>query len=183
MTDQQAQATQGEVPCSYHPKVMTMLRCSRCGKPICPRCAVRTPVGLRCPDCAGVRGLPTYPTESGSLLKAGLAGLLVAVLVGTLWGYIPDWGFYLTLLLGFGVAETIVYFTRGKRGPDLQIAGWVAVAIGLALSRIVLAQRLDLDWEAINQLGAAVETQMHLEIVPDGLFALIPFLIVYIRFR
>ena len=55
--------------------------------------------------------------------------------------------------------------------------------MGLLLSRVVLAQRLDLSWDAINQLGSAVEVPMHLELVPDGLFALLPFLIVYIRFR
>ena len=37
--------------CYRHPEVETGLRCNRCGKPICARCAVRTPVGFRCPDC------------------------------------------------------------------------------------------------------------------------------------
>ena len=30
----------------------TRLRCAECQAPICPDCFVRTPVGLRCPDCA-----------------------------------------------------------------------------------------------------------------------------------
>jgi membrane associated rhomboid family serine protease len=29
--------------------------CSNCGKPICPDCMTATPVGMRCPDCAGKR--------------------------------------------------------------------------------------------------------------------------------
>src|SRR5918998_6686415 len=90
----------GQVRCTYHPNVMTGLRCSRCGKPICPRCGVRTPVGLRCPDCAGVRGLPTYRTSSAVLAKAAAAGLGVAPAGGLLCGFAPDWGFYLALLLG-----------------------------------------------------------------------------------
>ncbi|MBX3070293.1 MAG: hypothetical protein KF883_07375 [Thermomicrobiales bacterium] len=173
----------GEVPCSHHPKVMTLLRCSRCGKPICPQCAVRTPVGMRCPECAGVRGLPTYPTATGSLAKGAAAALAVGIGVGLLWGYLPSWGFYLALLLGFGVAETMAYLTGGKRGLDLQLVGWVSVALGLIVSRVVLGQRLSLEWSDINQLSPFVERAMHLELVPDGLFALIPFLIVYIRFR
>ncbi|MGD9712666.1 MAG: hypothetical protein AB7V46_11430 [Thermomicrobiales bacterium] len=127
--------------------------------------------------------MPTYPTQAGSLLKAALGAFAVAIGVGLAWGYLPGWGFYLALLLGFGVAESMAYLTGAKRGLDLQIVGWLAVTGGLLLSRIVLAQRLDLSWDAINQLGAAVEAPMHLEIIPDGLFALIPFLIVYIRFR
>ncbi len=37
--------------CYRHPQVETSLRCNRCNKPICPKCAQRTPVGFRCPDC------------------------------------------------------------------------------------------------------------------------------------
>ncbi|MGI8485122.1 MAG: B-box zinc finger protein, partial [Thermomicrobiales bacterium] len=37
-------AGSGQVQCSYHPNTLTGLRCSRCGKPICPQCDVRTPV-------------------------------------------------------------------------------------------------------------------------------------------
>jgi len=33
--------------------VGTQLTCAGCGAPICPRCLVRTPVGLKCPDCTG----------------------------------------------------------------------------------------------------------------------------------
>ena len=40
--------------CANHPQVATSLRCNKCGKPICARCAMRTPVGYRCKDC--VRG-------------------------------------------------------------------------------------------------------------------------------
>lgn len=173
----------GEVPCSYHPDVMTGLRCSRCGKPICPRCGVRTPVGMRCPECAGVRGLPTYQTDRNVLLRSFVAALAVAVGIGVLWGYYPDWQFYLALLLGFGVAETMAKLAGGKRGVDLQVAGWIAVAVALAVSRVVLAQRLGLPWDFISQLGPFVEDWMYLRIIPDGIFAALPFLIVYLRFR
>ena len=35
--------------------IPTQLSCAQCGVPICPTCLVRTPVGLKCPDCAGGR--------------------------------------------------------------------------------------------------------------------------------
>lgn len=41
--------------CHRHPKVATRVRCGRCGQPICTRCAVEGPVGLRCRDCARQR--------------------------------------------------------------------------------------------------------------------------------
>ena len=41
--------------CSVHPDRETTLRCNKCGRPMCPQCAVQTPVGYRCREC--VRGI------------------------------------------------------------------------------------------------------------------------------
>jgi membrane associated rhomboid family serine protease len=41
--------------CYRHPSRETGVSCSNCGKPICPECMTPTPVGMRCPDCAGER--------------------------------------------------------------------------------------------------------------------------------
>ena len=37
--------------CYRHRTAETRLRCGRCGRPICTRCAVIGPEGPRCPDC------------------------------------------------------------------------------------------------------------------------------------
>jgi hypothetical protein len=171
---------------------MTGLRCSRCGKPICPRCGVRTPVGLRCPDCAGVRGLPTYATSADLLLKAAGAGLVVAIGVAILWAFAPSWKFYLSLLLGFGVAEAMAWASRNKRGADLMVVGSVCIVIGLALSRVFIAQRLGITWDMTSDLDSivrdgnnfvTVQNALQLNIIPDGVFAALTFLIVWVRFR
>ncbi len=195
--DPQFDFPRGQVPCTYHPKTMTGLRCSRCGKPICPQCGVRTPVGLRCPDCAGVRGLPTYQTSTNVLARAGGVGLAVAVAVGVLWGFIPDWGFYLSLVLGFGVAEAMAKAANYKRGRDLQIIAMVLVALGLVISRYVLAERFGITADQINRLdefvfnpevmneyggGVRVTALLRLRLI-DLLFGAIPFVIGWIRFR
>ncbi len=182
----------GQVRCSYHPDVMTGLRCSRCGKPICPKCGVRTPVGLRCPDCAGVRGLPTYSTSSDLLLKAAGAGLLVAIAVGVLWEFAPTWKFYLCLILGFGVAEAMARASREKRGLDLQIVGFICVTIGIVLSRVLLARHYGITWDMAQNLNTIVIADGHLsqidqalqlQIIPDGVFAALCYLIIWVRFR
>ena len=196
-TDEQAPPAFGETRCSYHPDVLTRLRCSRCGKPICPRCGVRTPVGLRCPDCAGVRGLPTYASSTSVLGKSAAVGGGVALAVGVLWGYAPDWGFYLALLLGFGVAEAMAWASNAKRGRDLQLVAFAAVALGLLVSRLILAQRLGVTWADVNALSfvltpevireygrpVPVEDAIRFRLIPDVLFAAIPFVIGWIRFR
>jgi hypothetical protein len=173
----------GEVKCTYHPSVMTRLRCSRCGKPICPRCGVRTPVGLRCPDCAGVRGLPTYRTSSNALAKSAAVAFAVALVVGVIWGYWPIWNFYLCLALGFGVAEAMAWASKGKRGVDLQAIGIVAVMFGLVLGRAILANRLNIPWDVINQSPPGLDEVLYLRIIPDGLFAALAVAIVWYRFR
>lgn len=172
-----------EVRCTYHPSVMTRLRCSRCGKPICPRCGVRTPVGLRCPECAGVRGLPTYRTSTDAMAKSIAIGFVVAGLVGVIWGFIPNWNFYLALLLGFSVAETMAFAAKGKRGADLQVAGVLAVLFGLIVSRVIIAQRYDISMADVNAFSNYVENRLYLRLVPDGLFAGLAALIVWYRFR
>jgi len=175
--------TDDDVRCSYHPDTPTRLRCSRCGKPICPRCGVRTPVGLRCPDCAGVRGLPTYPTATDALVKAIGLGLVIAVVIGILWSRIPDWGFYLALVLGFGIAEAMAWAVKGKRGADLQIAGIALVVVALVISRYLLFDRYGLSLGQYSELSDFGKRELHVRIIPDGLFAIMPMLIVWYRFR
>ena len=195
MADPFATPRSGEVPCTYHPDVMTGLRCSRCGKPICPKDAVRTPVGLRCPDCAGVRGLPTIRTGPDVLVKAAGAGLAVAAIVAVLWYFGPDWKFYLSLAMGFGVAEAIAYVAKGKRGVDLQVLGLAIVTLGLVAARVLLAQRYGIPLgdmlsseTVVVQDGDRLYQGMprdfvQLRIVPDLLFMALSWAIVWIRFR
>jgi membrane associated rhomboid family serine protease len=44
--------------CYRHPDRETGLSCSECGRPVCADCATFAPVGIRCPEHAGVRGGP-----------------------------------------------------------------------------------------------------------------------------
>ena len=174
-----------ERQCTYHPNVRTRLRCSKCGTPICPRCAVETPVGYRCPDCAAVRGLPTYRTTPRALIRSTAVGAVVAVVVGILWGYFPAWEFYLALVLGFGVAEGMAWGANYKRGTDLQAIGVVCVLLGLAVSRVVIAQRLGIPagdlLSVLGQRGADQALQFRL--IPDLIFAALAVVIPYVRFR
>jgi hypothetical protein len=43
--------------------------------------------------------------------------------------------------------------------------------------------RLGLPWEVVREMPAGIDQFMNLELVPDGVIAVIPFLIVYLRFR
>lgn len=46
--------------CHRHHKETTRVRCGRCEKPVCTRCAVPAPVGIKCRECAKSR-VPIRP--------------------------------------------------------------------------------------------------------------------------
>lgn len=91
--------------CTNHPETETYLRCNKCGKPICLKCAVLTEVGYRCKECireqqnvfynamtsdnwiafgvaAGIT-LVAWPLVSFFLKATGFFGWIIAALVGS----------------------------------------------------------------------------------------------------
>lgn len=121
--------------CTYHPKVETELRCSKCGKPICPRCMVQTPVGARCPDCARVQRAPTYQVSSRHYLIAAGVGLGAALLLGLGWSMVTLFirFAYLNLVVAAGVGwvsgELISRSVNRKRSVALAVIAAAAVGI------------------------------------------------------
>jgi hypothetical protein len=144
---------------------------------------VRTPVGLRCPDCAGVRGLPTYRTGTDSLAKAIGIGLVISVAIGVVWSRFPEWGFYLALVLGFGLAEAMARAVNNKRGVDLQVIGIGLVLLSLLISRYLLFDRYGVSLTDFPDLTDRGREILRVKILPDGLIAILPLLIVWRRFR
>src|SRR6187397_2595044 len=93
--------------CANHPGVETYLRCGKCGKPICAKCRVSTPVGFRCFSCANLQVLPTYAVSSEYYAKAGAAGFVVAAVAGVLMGLLPAFEFWVGLAMAVSVSEAI----------------------------------------------------------------------------
>jgi hypothetical protein len=114
--------------CATHPNVETELACGRCGRPICPRCLVQTPVGARCRQCAGVRRLPTFEVSPTYIARGAGAALVAGGVVGALWGWLlpRSVGFYgffiffIALGIGYAIGEAVSWATNRKRGPVLQ---------------------------------------------------------------
>ncbi|MFC1860747.1 B-box zinc finger protein [Chloroflexota bacterium] len=121
--------------CAAHPDIETNLTCNKCGKPICPKCLVHTPVGARCPSCARMAKLPTYRVSSQYYLRAIAAGIGVAIICGIIWGIIefivPFFSFNLLLApaAGYAISEGISRSVNHKRGRGLAVVAGIAVAI------------------------------------------------------
>jgi hypothetical protein len=136
---------------------------------------------MRCPDCGGTRS--AVAANPARTLTAAAAGLVVATDVGFTWGFSPDWQFYWALLLGFGVVETMVRLLTKLRGFDLQAIAIVIVIYGMVLSRVVLAQRFGINLAEINDVGPILQGTLYLRPIPDLVYAALPILIAWIRFR
>lgn len=113
-----------------------MLRCGKCGQPICTECAVRHPVGLRCPQCAKLKKVPIYNVPATYYLRALGAGtgasLLCAVIAEILPLFVPVMflSFLLAMAAGAVIGEAISRAADYKRGRGLQVIAAVSVVIG-----------------------------------------------------
>jgi len=135
--------------CATHPNVETELACSRCGKAICARCLVHTPVGARCRECANVRRIPTYNVSSGILARGIGAALLGGAVLGIAWWiFNPLSAFFFGVIfglgVGYGVGEAVSFATNRRAGPPLQMMAVAGVAIAY-LVRVGLLFALS-DW-------------------------------------
>ena len=120
--------------CAKHPGVETNLRCNRCGTPICPRCAVRTPVGFRCPDCVRAQQAIFYTAGGSDYILAGVVALTLSVGIGFVMTFV-GWFFAIFLgpLAGGLVGEAVFRVTRRRRGRQMWLLAAGALVIGAVL--------------------------------------------------
>jgi tetratricopeptide (TPR) repeat protein len=126
--------------CANHPTVETMLRCNRCSKPICTRCAVQTPVGYRCKECVGQQQAAFYTGGALDYVIAGVIALVLGGIASYLMTMLGAWFFALILgpAVGIGIAEAVRLAVRRRRSKYL----WLVVAGGMvvgALPSLLLA--------------------------------------------
>ena len=136
--------------CANHPGVETTLRCNKCGKPICAKCAIRTPTGYRCKEC--VRGqLKLFDTAQwyDYLLGFGTAGILglLASYLASLISRLSFIGWILIVIgaptAGMVIAEGVRLVTRKHRSRPLFIT--IAAAVVLSALPVIILHLLTLD--------------------------------------
>ena len=101
--------------CYRHPNRETGVRCSNCGRPICPDCMTSTPVGMRCPECARqrtrVRTMRSAAAGGEPVLTYALIAICVVVFIGEVAGGASATG------SGFGSSKLFV--NGALRGSDV----------------------------------------------------------------
>jgi hypothetical protein len=122
--------TEATLTCVNHPDRVTRLRCNRCERPICARCATLTPVGYRCREC--VRGQQAV-FETARPVDYPVAVVISALAVGAataLLSFLGFWGFFVAPVVGGGIAEIVRWAVRRRRSRRLPLAAAVGGALG-----------------------------------------------------
>lgn len=124
--------------CYRHPQVETGLRCNRCNRPICTKCAHRTPVGFRCPDCIREHENKYYSGGNLDYIIAAVVAFplaLIAVwLFAAIFGRFSIWLLFIGIFVvpavtGF-IAEAVRWAVRKRRSRYLGhvVAGCIILA-------------------------------------------------------
>ena len=129
--------------CATHPQTETLLRCSRCERPICLACMVSTPVGFRCRDCAHMGGLPQLNLRPAMLARAVAAAVGLTLAGGLVWALVFQTAIFLLLIvagagIGYGVAEGISRAAGRRTSPSLPYIAGVSAALTLLAGNVMV---------------------------------------------
>lgn len=135
--------------CANHPNIETTLRCNRCEKPICVKCAILTPTGYRCKEC--VRGQQKI-FETAKWVDYPIIFVVIAILayLGSMIAF--RLGFFIIILApiaGGAIAEIARFITRRRRSRNLYVLAAIAAVAGcipLGLQFIFHFSLLGLIW-------------------------------------
>jgi hypothetical protein len=145
--------------CANHPTVETALRCNRCEKPICVKCAVKTPIGYRCKECvkSQMKIFDTavwYDYPFGFIVAAFLS--MIASFLMSLLGNIGFFGWFIIAAgaptAGVVIAEGARTVIRRHRSQPLFftiMAGVVFGALPIVVSQLIVFNPFGLIFQVI----------------------------------
>ncbi|MEZ4639980.1 MAG: DnaJ domain-containing protein [Caldilineaceae bacterium] len=132
--------------CANHPTVETLLRCNRCGKPICMKCAVQTPVGYRCKECVSQQQNVYFNAAGSDNLIAFGVGFLVAAIASPIVGLLIGGFGFIGLIIAFvagsaagsALAQIIRRAVGRRRGRRLPVLALMGLVLGVLLGNLIL---------------------------------------------
>jgi hypothetical protein len=116
--------------CYNHPHIETTLRCNRCERPICSKCAVLTETGYRCNECVRTQQ-KSFDTAIwlDYVLAIGVA-VILAYIGSIITSRIGFFTIFVAPIAGVGIAEAIRFVIRRRRSKRLFQATAAATAFG-----------------------------------------------------
>lgn len=157
---EQAEATEVRY-CVNHPTVETLVTCGRCDRPICTRCMIFAPVGVRCRECAQLRRLPQYILTPRTYARVIAGAIALALGAGFLLSLIPGIGFLGGIVVGFLVGEGLRRVSGYKQGREMEIIAVLTVILAVLAAPAFAVVRS----AGLGHLGQA----LHLITAPQSL--------------
>jgi hypothetical protein len=168
--------SEGTLYCVNHPKTETRLRCNRCGNPICPKCAVRTPVGFRCKQCIKGQQAIFYSATLLDYVFAVVIGLVAATIAAFIIGAVGlFFAFFLAPVAGGIIAEVVRWATGRRRGRWV----WLVVSACIVVGALLAAFGPMLTFLLLPEARMALLTAL----LTHGLYVVLAIGVVYARLR
>ncbi len=126
--------------CANHPRVETLVSCSKCDKPICPKCMIFTPVGARCRECAQLRRLPQFEMRGEVRVRVLGTAAAIAILGGGALGilHLASFGLIMSMILGFAIGEALSRVSGRKQGREMEVIAGVTLVLTMIVATTVL---------------------------------------------
>jgi len=122
--------------CYKHPNIETGLRCNRCDRPICSRCAIHTETGYRCPECIRDQQKIFDTARWYDFLLAICVSVVLSFLGSLLVTFIGLFTIFLAPVAGMAISEVVRFVTHRRRNRGLFKLVGVAVFIGGIITAI-----------------------------------------------
>lgn len=140
--------------CSFHPGVQTGVSCVECGRYICAKDMIDSPVGYKCRECGRSRRPTLGGVKPRQYLLGAAAGFGSAAALGLVLVFVPFMSFWLSIIGGIGVAEATRRGAGGHRTWEFAVIAAVATAAGVGAA--ALFGHLNLLALALSPVAAAI---------------------------
>jgi hypothetical protein len=154
--------------CANHPDVETLLRCNRCGKPICLKCAQLTDVGYRCKEC--IRGVQdTYfnakPSDNAvAFVVAFLVTTVTVPIASILFRIFPFWfiSIIVAVMIGSAAGGILTQILRRavnrRRSRQMRYIALSGIAAGVLVGIGATAMFLNIPLRVLFSLPLLIFT-------------------------
>ncbi len=131
--------------CANHPETETYLRCNKCGKPICLKCAELTEVGYRCKECIREQQNVFYNALTADNWIAFAVAAAITLVAWPIVAYLLRitgfFGWIIAALVGSGAGAALAQIIRNsvgrRRGRYIRHFTLAGIVVGLVLSGFI----------------------------------------------
>jgi hypothetical protein len=120
--------------CAVHPTIETTLRCNKCGRYMCARCSVLTPVGYRCKQCVHQQQDVYFTATQRDYAVAAAVAFVLSVPVSFVLPKLFLFGVIIFSIPAGGLIAELAYRATGRRRGRYI---WVAVTAGIVAGAVL----------------------------------------------